>query len=210
LGFNLAVGPYAEHSRVVHRLSSGQETWSSHSGTARILSGIALPVCSQPLTFDRTAKPPFPADIRAVHSSLPDIRQPRGHLSPTWHCGLSSGVSFVYSRRFGGKPIRRKQRLLKYWMPLSNPFRFFRQPGSLSMKAAVNPRVARLRRRSLLTVYPMSRPPSIGVNVHLGARNGLAVQSTSRKPVLVRPSISHDQRVTPNRWGRSLVASPRI
>ena len=52
MGFDLAVGPYAEHSRVVHRLSSGLGTWSIRSGTSQTLSAMDLTVCSQPLTFD--------------------------------------------------------------------------------------------------------------------------------------------------------------
>jgi len=55
LGFDFAVGPYAEHSRVVHRLSSGLGTWSIRSGTSQTLSGMDLAVCSQPLTFDGIA-----------------------------------------------------------------------------------------------------------------------------------------------------------
>jgi hypothetical protein len=54
LGFDFAVGPYAERLRVVHRLSSGLGTWSIRSGTKEILTGVDLTVCSQPLTFDGT------------------------------------------------------------------------------------------------------------------------------------------------------------
>jgi hypothetical protein len=55
LGFDFAVGPYAERLRVVHRLSSGLGTWSIRSGTAQTLSGMDWPVCSQPLIFDAAA-----------------------------------------------------------------------------------------------------------------------------------------------------------
>ena len=55
LGFDFAVGPYAKHLRVVHRLSSGLGTWSIRSGTGQTLSGMDSPVWSQPLTFDGTA-----------------------------------------------------------------------------------------------------------------------------------------------------------
>jgi hypothetical protein len=51
LGFDFAIGPYAQHSGVVHRLSSGLGTWSIRSGTAQTLFGTELTVCSQPLTL---------------------------------------------------------------------------------------------------------------------------------------------------------------
>lgn len=57
MGFGLAVGSYAEHSRVVHRLNSGLGTWSIRSGTSQTLSAMDLTVCSQPLTFDKQHSP---------------------------------------------------------------------------------------------------------------------------------------------------------
>ncbi len=66
MGFDFAVGPYAEHSRVVHRLSSGLGTWSIRSGTAQNLSGMELIVCSQPLTFDWDSIHRQTSDVRSV------------------------------------------------------------------------------------------------------------------------------------------------
>jgi len=66
LGFDFAVGPYAEHSRVVHRLSCGLGTWSIRSGTAQNLSGMELIVCSQPLTFDWDSIHRQRSDVRSV------------------------------------------------------------------------------------------------------------------------------------------------
>jgi hypothetical protein len=90
LGFDLAVGPYAEHSRVVLRLSSGLGTWSIQSGTAQTLSGMDLTVCSQPLTFGGTALTKKGAD-RASEATR-DARREFGGIIP-------SGTSFPWQAR---------------------------------------------------------------------------------------------------------------
>jgi hypothetical protein len=118
LGFDFAVGPHAERSRVANRLSSGLGTWSIRSGTAHTISGVDLPVCSQPLTFDGTtvAKECGVGRAKLEEGCRPDFQVGRQHGG---HCpspGLSCAETFAdCSRPLVSKPsrgLREKRSLL--------------------------------------------------------------------------------------------------